>query len=183
MAIDDLFKLHDASLASTFSQKPYDPTKDRAALVKALDAAIEQFNNGRTKVPNRMWSVSNGVVEFKPKFKGKPIALSGTDTFYVPQERFEEAVGVVRKAVEFGELDEVFQSGGDKTAPATAQSGVPKAARAYDNVTKASFKINGMSRGANPKSEKEIRAELLKEGFTKEDIDAAYKRRADKKKS
>jgi hypothetical protein len=131
-----------------------------------------------------------GRIRYKPVLNGKPIRVSPaqkTDYFPTTTQQFGALVEQFTAAVEAGAYDDQIEAAYEGTRPvaATPARSATKSgtARVYDNVTKASFKINGLSRGANPKSEKEIREALLKEGFTKEDIDAAYKRRADKKKA
>lgn len=171
MALADLFKLHDPELVATFSKKPYDAAKDRKAFTKALDAAVEQHKNNRTKVPNRMWSVANGVVKFQPKFKGEPLSIMDEDTFYVPSERFAEAVAVVKTAVEAGEFDELFSKEvapksttnkkADKPAPLSTERSVKQSATRMRNTV--------------GKSEAEIRTYLQDKGVKAEWIESAIK--------
>lgn len=109
MALADLFKLHDPALEQTFNKKPYDAAKDRKAFNKSLDAVLDQVNNGRTKVPNRMWSGSNDVIEFKPSFKGRPISIMGETTFYIQEADFAQAIKTIKASVDAGELDDALE--------------------------------------------------------------------------
>lgn len=124
MPITDLFKLHDPSLMDKYNEKPYDARKDRAAFKKSLDAALDQLENGRTKVPNRMWSIANDVVRFEPKFKGRPVEMSGETVFTFHKEHFAEAMQIIKASVDAGELDEALEgSEGGASSTTSAPAG------------------------------------------------------------
>ena len=45
MSFKSFLSLADAKLHEVFSRKDYDPTKDRAAMTKRLDTALNQFQS------------------------------------------------------------------------------------------------------------------------------------------
>ena len=109
MALKDFLALSDDKLEIKHSQRPYDPSKDRAALIKSLNGADTQYQNGSTKAPNRMWTAANTVVAFTPKFKGVPLNIGGKETHYIPGVRFSAAIKALVASVEAGELDKVLE--------------------------------------------------------------------------
>lgn len=178
MPISDLFKLHDPALADQYAAKPYDASKDRKAFIKSLDGVVEQYNNGRTKVPNRMWSAANGVVKLELKFKGRPIAVTGEDTFHIPEDRFAEAINIIKKAVEAGELDEALEGCGGHGAN-TAAPVKAKTTREFSPESKLNIRVGGFRRGG--KSDAEIKKVLTAEGLDAEAISKAIARKPAKK--
>ena len=122
MALADLFKLHDPALADQFNEKAYDATKDRKAFKKSLDDVLDQMNNGRTKGPNRMWVVANEIVEFKPTYKKRPVAILGESTFYIPQNHFAQAIETIKTSVDAGELDAFFEGNGNADGSSSTAS-------------------------------------------------------------
>lgn len=109
MALEDLFSFFDPNLADTFSAKQRDPVAARAPLLKGLANVEDQFTNGRTKVPNKWWSASNGVVAFSPKLSGVPLVINGQTTNHIPQERFTDFLAAMRAEVEAGEFDKEIE--------------------------------------------------------------------------
>jgi len=118
MLLDEFISLTDDGLRAAYEAKPVDKTAVRKPFIKALNTAIDQFENGRTKAPNRMWTVNASTVHFVPKFKGQPVAIAGKTEHYLPSDRFADAVKKIIAAVEAGELDEALAS--DAAAPAKA---------------------------------------------------------------
>ncbi len=173
MALDAFLKLTDDKLAKTFAEKPYNPGKDRAAFIKSLNAAKNQFTEGRTKVPNRIWSVSNDVVEFTPKYRGTPVALGGKDTVYLPAERFVEAIDALIASVNAGELDAVFE--GSEGEIQSSGRGGPRGPRTFDPTSagQASTKIMGMSKRTEKPTVAQAKKELEEAGFTPDAIKQA----------
>lgn len=173
MALADLFKLHDPALVETFKKKPYEASKDRKAFIKSLEAITDQMEKGRTKVPNRMWSIANEIVELKPNYKGRPISIMGEDTFYIPQNHIEEAIETIKKAVEAGELDDALQgSEGQGGSPAVASK--PKGSRKSTPQGSLNIRVGGFRRNKkNPMSDDQIRKVLTEEGISAEMIEIA----------
>jgi hypothetical protein len=136
MALTDLFKLHDPSLADKFNVTPYNASKDRKAFIKSLNATVTQLQSGNTKVPNRMWTAANDVVELKPTFQGRPIVIMGEDTFYVHQEHFAEAIKYITQAVEAGELDDQLEGAEGSAAASAPTAAKSKRGTGIGNVAK-----------------------------------------------
>lgn len=113
-------------LAEVFAKKADDPTKARKPLLRGIDTAKRQFENGQTKVPNRWWKVSNGVVALTVKVAGDTMDINGVATNHMPQERFIEFLDQFRAAVEAGEFDQELANKGN----GDAKVHIPKAKRA-----------------------------------------------------
>lgn len=110
---DTLFTLIDnVGLAETFKLKPHDPAKARQPLLKGIDSAKKQFENGQTKAPNRWWKVSNNVVALTVKLAGDTFTINGVQTNHMPAERFPEFLDKFKSAVESGEFDKELASHG-----------------------------------------------------------------------
>lgn len=116
MAIKDMLALIDDKLQSVFHKPVYDPTKARKPLLAGIDKTVSQFQEGKTKVPHRWWSVSNDVVEFAPKVAGSVMQINGKDTSYIPAERFLDFLKAFRAAVETGEFDSELENHGQGDA-------------------------------------------------------------------
>ena len=110
-------------LAEVFSRKEADPAKLRKPLLKGIDNAKKQFENGQTKAPNRWWKVSNGVVALTVKVGGDTLDINGVATNHMPQERFVEFLGKFKAAAEAGEFDAELKNKGN----GDAEVHVPKA--------------------------------------------------------
>ena len=105
MALKDMFAFVKEGLEEQFNTKPRDPVVARKPLLKGIDATLDQFTNGRTRVPNKWWVVNNGIVAFSPKLKGTPLVLNGGTTSHVESADFHAFLAAFRHAVEEGELD------------------------------------------------------------------------------
>lgn len=103
-------------LAEVFSRPAYDAEKARKPLLKGIDNAKKQFENGQTKAPNRWWKVSNGVVALTVKVNGDTFDLNGVATNHMPEERFPEFLSKFRAAVEAGEFDDEIKNHGNGDA-------------------------------------------------------------------
>ena len=110
MALKDMFAFVKQGLEEQFNTKPRDPVAARKPLLKGIDATLDQFTSGRTKVPNKWWVVNNGIVAFSPKLKGTPLVLNGGTTSHVESEDFPAFLAAFRHAVEEGELDGELQA-------------------------------------------------------------------------
>lgn len=173
MALDTFLKLTDDKLLERFNEKAYNPGKDRAALVKSLNAAKNQFSEGRTKVPHRIWSAANGVVKLSPKWKGEPLIIGGKEEHGIPEERFADAIDALIASTNAGEFDAVFE-GSEGEAKSSGRSG-PRGPRAFDasSVGQASTKIMGMSKRTEKPTVAQAKKELEEAGFTPDAIKQA----------
>ncbi len=105
MALKDMVAFVKDGLEQQFNTKPRDPAAARKPLLKGIDKTLDQFNAGRTRVPNRWWVANNGVVAFSPTLKGTPLVLNGGTTSHVETADFPAFLEAFRHAVEEGELD------------------------------------------------------------------------------
>ena len=105
MALKDMFAYVKDGLEEQFNTRPRDPVAARKPLLRGIDATLDQFSSGRTKVPNKWWVANNGIVAFSPKLKGTPLVLNGGTTSHVESEDFPAFLAAFRHAVEEGELD------------------------------------------------------------------------------
>ena len=105
MALKDMFAFVKEGLEEQFNTKPRDPAAARKPLLKGIDATLDQFTSGRTRVPNKWWVVNNGIVAFSPALKGTPLVLNGGTTSHVESGDFPAFLAAFRHAVEEGELD------------------------------------------------------------------------------
>ena len=105
MALKDMFAFVKEGLEEQFNTKPRDPATARKPLLKGIDATLDQFTSGRTRVPNKWWMVNNGIVAFSPKLKGTPLVLNGGTTSHIESDDFPAFLAAFRHAVEEGELD------------------------------------------------------------------------------
>ena len=156
MALKDMFAFVKDGLEERFNTKPRDPVAARKPLLRGIDAALDQHSNGRTKVPNKWWVVSNGVVAFSPKLKGQPLVLNGETTSHVENADFPAFLAAFRHAVEEGELDgeiEAIEAGGSVagqsvTIPKRASGISPEAAKLRGEKAAASRARNKAAREA-----------------------------------
>lgn len=101
MALKDMFAFVKDGLEERFNTKPRDPVAARKPLLKSIDATLDQFTSGRTRVPNKWWVTNNGIVAFSPKLNGTPLVLNGGTTSHIETDDFP----AFRHAIEEGELD------------------------------------------------------------------------------
>lgn len=172
MPLNDFLSLTDDSLRAKYEAKPVDKAAVRKPFVKALKTAIDQFNNGRTKAPNRMWTANGDTVKFTPKLRGEALAISNKTEHFIPAERFVEALTKLIANVEAGELDAalaapVGEVGATKTRAASTGT------RSAESNLKST--VSAMRRFE--KSDAEITAALEEKGADAETIKAllAYK--------
>jgi len=123
---DKLFGLIDNSLLSAFNkkpEKPVDPSKARKPLLAGIEKTKKQFEEGRTKVPHRWWTVNNGVVAFEAKVGGATFEINGKPINYIPSERFPEFLASMKAAVDAGEFDGEIANHGKGSAKVSAPKG------------------------------------------------------------
>lgn len=170
MLLDEFISLTDDGLRAAYEAKPVDNTAVRKPFIKSLNTAIDQFENGRTKAPNRMWTVNADTVHFVPKFKGQPVAIAGKTEHYLPSSRFADAVKKIIAAVEAGELDEVLS--GDAVAPAKASKAAATRAAGGDALS-GIRKAFGIRMGKQGASAEEAAAAIKASGkYSANDVDA-----------
>lgn len=179
-------ELIDNTLGTHFHAPVYDPAKGREKLVKVIDGAATQHKEGRTKVPNRAWTVgNNNAIAFAPKLSGNPVLIGGKETNYVPAEKFTDFLAKLKTAVEKGELDKEIKAALDgdvkrsTVGPTTSKGGM----RNYSEESLLNIKVGGYRRGANPKPWGEIKSMLTQEGYPAEKVDAAIKAKQAKEKA
>ncbi len=117
MALKDFLSLVDDKLRDAFHKVVPDHTKARMQLIKSIDKATKQFNEGKQpRGASKWWSAQNNVVEFTPNLNGKPISIGGKTKSYIPAERFPNALDHLRASVEAGELDGQLAKSNDTDA-------------------------------------------------------------------
>jgi hypothetical protein len=110
MALKDALARINNALKDTFHSKAYDPTDGRKKVVRLINNASKQHEEGKTRVPNRAWVVGFDSVSFKLVLNGQPILLEGEETVYLPPEEFQPFLNDLRDAVEAGELDSEIEA-------------------------------------------------------------------------
>ncbi len=163
MALADTLKRINNTLKDSFSQKPYDPAPGRRRVAKLIDKAKSQFLEGRSKVPNRAWTLGYEAVSFKLELNGETIPIGGEPTNYLAQADFVPFLEELRADVEAGELDAEIRSaleakaGGPSVAvvapadkPARRGGISAEAAKARGAKAAASRKANREARLAGP---------------------------------
>ena len=114
---DKLFGFFDnVGLSEVFHKKQPDVKSLRAPLLKGIDNARRQFEQGQTKAPNRWWKVSNGVVALTVRMKGDVFDINGVASNHMPQERFPEFLTKFKEAVAAGEFDSELINKGEGNA-------------------------------------------------------------------
>ena len=126
MASKDLFASFGDTLEELFNARPYNAGKGRARLIKGIEAARDQSANGRTRVSNRWWTISNGVVAFSPQLQGTPLIINGKGTNFIPADRFGGFLDAFRAEVKAGEFDAMIEV--IETGTGNAGSSVPVSA-------------------------------------------------------
>jgi hypothetical protein len=142
------------------------------------ETAIDQYENGRTKAPNRMWTANGDTVKFTPKLRGEALAISGKTEHFIPSERFVEALNKLIANVEAGELDDLL--GGDaatKSGPIKTASTRASSADPLTNIRRAF----GIRMGKQKQSAAEAAAALKADGkYDAADIDKVLAEKKDK---
>lgn len=157
MALKDMFAFVKEGLEEQFNTKPRDPVAARKPLLKGIDATLDQFNSGRTKVPNKWWVVNNGIVAFSPALKGTPLVLNGGTTSHVESSNFPAFLAAFRHAVEEGELDgeiAAIESGASVAGHSVA---IKKPKRA-SNITPEAARLRGQKAAESRARNKATRA-------------------------
>jgi hypothetical protein len=137
MPLSDFLSLTDDTLREQFEAKPVDKTAIRKPFKKALGAAIKQFEEGRTKAPNRMWTANGDTVKFTPKLKGQPLAISDKTELFIPSERFVEALNKLIANVDAGELDDLLTEGSTPSAKPKAAAVRASSSDPLTNIRRA----------------------------------------------
>lgn len=160
MALKDTFStfFDNVGLADVFNRPAHDPVKARKPLLKGIETAKTQFEEGKTKGPNRWWSVSNGVVALTVKVSGVTFDINGVATNHMPAERFPEFLAKFKAAVEAGEFDEELENHGNGDAkvhiakarkPRTPKDpNAPAAGREWSEERRAKFAATVAARKA-----------------------------------
>lgn len=193
MAFEGFLEFSDPTLADKFWRKKFDPAKDRKAFIKRLETTKSQFDEKRTKAPNRLWSLNDDgdTVHFVPMYRGESPFIKGELDHYVAAESFLDALDKLIADVKAGDLDDFFEEITDSKeitdeAPAKSNGrggrGVPRGPRDFDatSVGQASTKINGMAKRTNKPTVAQAKAELKEAGYTNEAINGAIERHKSK---
>lgn len=163
MALSDVLGFFKPDLKSRYEEKPADPTKARKPLLKGIANSRKQFENGTTKVPNRWWSASNGVVAFTPKLDGRILEINGVGTNHMPEDRFVEFLDVMKAAVDAGDFDEVIENHGRGNTDVQIAPKPPSGTkRKMTEQGSLNIRVGGMRRGG--KSDADIRSLLEGDG-------------------
>ena len=106
--LDKLHAFIDPTLEGRYNQKSYDPSRDRAWVIKRLETLKAQF--GATEPARgggaKWWKSSNGVVAFSPTRPDKsPLVINGQTTVFIQSEDFVAFADHMITAVEAGEFD------------------------------------------------------------------------------
>lgn len=105
MSLKDFISLTDKSLEKDFSTPAFDVNAAREKMLKIIDKVNEQFGSTEpTRGPKR-WKVNRNIVELN-----LPVEIEGSSTFYIPAERFPDALKTIRKAIAAGEADAMLDN-------------------------------------------------------------------------
>ena len=131
--LDKLHALIDNTLETTFSKKPYDPTKDRAYVLKWI-ARTRAHLNQTEPVKGRKWAqFANGVMAFTPtRPDGGPLEINGTTTVFVPVDRAADFLDHFAEAVNAGEFDHALATNGIGTTQHVSDAPARKARKPRD---------------------------------------------------
>lgn len=115
MASTGFFDFIDDTLEKAYQYVAPDHTAHRKPFVKGLKRVIETFEGGRQpRGDSAMWSASNNVVRFIPKIANRQVMLKeGKPVYYVPAERFVDAVKNLIEEVEAGKHDDALAKAKD----------------------------------------------------------------------
>lgn len=113
-SLKELLALTSDKIASTFHEKPYDPSKDRKALQKRLQKAHDQYTSATPAKGRKLFTVNHkGEIELK-----LPFEVGGKDTFYFDEGgKFTQFLAHMSQLVGLGEFDEHLK---DQRPPATS---------------------------------------------------------------
>ncbi|WP_242152554.1 hypothetical protein [Sphingomonas sp. BAUL-RG-20F-R05-02] len=154
MALKDLVSLIDNKLSETFNRKEAKPEQLRAPLLKGIEQATKQFENGSTKAPGRWWKASNGVVALTVKLKGETFDINGVATNHFPEERFGDFMKAFKAAVDAGEFDAELKNHGNGDAQVHISKAGGKRGPVSDEA-KANMKKAAQARAERQRAAKE----------------------------
>lgn len=155
MALKSFLSLVDDKLAEAFHYVAPDKTKHRKPFIKGLDKVVEQFEEGKPRGgASAQWSANNNVVHFTPKLVNVPVTLEGKNEFFIPTERFRDAIVELRKEAEAGELDdalhEAYEGASKGSARETRRDSSTGSVRAgWSDERRAKFQASVAARKAN----------------------------------
>lgn len=131
--LDKLHAFVDNSLEATFNRKPYDPSKDRAFVLKWIERTRAHLNQAEP-VKGRRWAqFANGVMSFTPtRPDGGPLEINGTTTVFVPVERAGDFLDHFKEAIETGQFDHALATNGIGTSQHVSDAPTVKARKARD---------------------------------------------------
>ncbi len=151
MALNDLFGMFNDKLEEVFHRPAWDANAARKPLLKGIKTAREQFEAGRTKAPNRWWTVSNDVVALEVKVGGKTFDLNGKKVNHLPSDSFVPFLDKFKEKVEAGEFDEELKNGGEGDASVVipkARKRAPMSDAAKENMRQAALRREAAKKAA-----------------------------------
>lgn len=173
----DWKSLIDPKLKAEFERQGPDPRaaqRNRDRFIKSLDTAARQFGSTEPTKGKKMWKAANNVVEFSPKSGNGPVLLNGSETHYIPSERFPAFLEALKQSVSAGELDDALEASAGAEGASSGEK-KPRKERKLGDQSKANIKLGGYRRGGM--SDKDAKARLKEEGFSDEIIAAAFARK------
>lgn len=156
MALKDLLGLIDNKLSDVFHKPVWDKEAARKPLLKGIEQATTQFQNGSTKAPNRWWKASNGVVALTVKLQGEIFEINGVETNHFPEERFGDFMKAFKDAVDAGEFDTELKNHGH--GDAKVHIGKAKSRGGKGSISPEAAKARGIAAAATRAKNKAAKA-------------------------
>ena len=172
MAKVDLSKFIDNNLKAEFLAKPYSVEKDRGKLAARFTTALNQFPS--SKAPNKIWKLSNGVVEVKVPLGSGLLTIGGSTINYVPESQFKGFIAALVDATNEGEFDGALKA--VQTAPQASQKASKASGTKFGSLAGVRRSVGKMP----GKSDAEIREYLEGHGVFEEWIADAIANRPKK---
>lgn len=173
-------ELIDNTLGTHFNTPVYDDEAGRKKMVREIDKAASQHKEGKTKVPNRTWSVGNNkAISYTPRLNGHAILIGDKETNYVPQERFADFLSGFKAAVEKGDFDDQIKAALEQEAASSGQSrsGSTGATRNVSPQSALNIGVAAKRRASPPPSWADIRKSYVDGGADPAMVDAAIEKR------
>ncbi|KQN09095.1 hypothetical protein [Sphingomonas sp. Leaf28] len=127
-------ELIDNTLGTHFHTPVYDPQTGRKKILRVIELASKQHNEGTTRAPNRSWAAGNNEgISFSPKIDGKPVLIGGKETNFVHKSRFQDFLKGLKAAVEKGDLDKEIKAALDGDAAPRASTSSSSGTRSGRN--------------------------------------------------